>query len=339
MHERLAILLTELGRSPLHTLTQLHGHASYRTYYRARLRDGSSLVVMAMPPGTASVSEEITNFQGTMQELPFVNVARNLAAVELPVPHIIHYSAADHWLLLEDLGDQLLADVVTATDETARRTWYQQAIDLLVAMQTKTPHLRTEQCIALQRSFDAHLLNWEFDHFREYGIEARLNQAAPEPFRKAFTQQTRALTEQLLELPYCFVHRDFQSRNLIIRNDMLYLLDFQDALRGPYVYDLVALLRDSYVELPIELVEELVVYYAARAERDPRQTRTAFHRVTVQRKLKDAGRFACIDRVKGNPDFLPFIPASLQYVKSALARIPEGEALFELLRPYVPEWK
>lgn len=339
MRDRLNILLTELGRPPATELSQLHGHASYRTYYRARLADGSSLIVMAMPAGKSSASEEITNIAVQPTELPFINVARALAAVELPVPHILHFSDADNWLLLEDLGDALLATVVTGADWPTQQIWYQRAIDLLIEWQTKAVRMRLNECVALQRSFDATLLNWEFDHFREYGIEARSGVKLPENFLKAFELQTRKLTDLILEMPYGLTHRDFQSRNLMIHNERLYLLDFQDALRGPYIYDLVALLRDSYVELPIEGVEELVQYYAAKTGRDPKVALRDFHRMTVQRKLKDAGRFVYIDRVKGNPDFLQFIPSSLRYVKSALARIPEGDALFALLRPQVPEWQ
>lgn len=339
MRERLDTLLAELGHAPTQSLTQLHGHASYRTYYRAQLQDGTSLVVMAMPLGISSASEEITNFQGTSKELPFVNIGRSLAQVGLPVPKVIHWSAADQWLLLEDLGDTLLVAVVTTADEATQREWYRRAIGTLILLQTKTQHLRTEQCIALQRSFDERLLNWEFDHFLEFGIEIRQGVTVPKESRATFERITRRMSVGLIDLPYGFTHRDFQSRNLMIVDGALYLLDFQDALRGPYIYDLVALLRDSYVELSFPLVEELVGYYAAQTGHDTGKTMIDFHRMTVQRKLKDAGRFVYIDRVKGNPDFVQFIPTSLHYVKSALARIPEGEELFDLLRPYVPEWK
>ena len=100
------------------------------------------------------------------------------------------------------------------------------------------------------------------------------------------------------------------------------MIDFQDALQGPRQYDLVALLRDSYVELDRPSWRRCSTRYA-RALRGGRRTRRstagAFRRffdlLTVQRKLKDAGRFEFIDRVKKNPSFLPHIPASLRYVR------------------------
>ena len=107
------------------------------------------------------------------------------------------------------------------------------------------------------------------------------------------------------------------------------VIDFQDALLGPRQYDLVALLRDSYVELDAPFVEAMLRRYLARlaAEGGPRLAygpfREIFDLLTVQRKLKDAGRFVFIDRVKKNPGFLVSIPASLRYVKDALARRPD----------------
>src|SRR5262249_52553463 len=139
--------------------------------------------------------------------------------------------------------------------------------------------------------------------------------------------------------PYGFVHRDYQSRNLMVQpGPTLRILDFQDALLGPQVYDLVALLRDSYVELPAALVDEMLDEYAIRARlADRAQLRHLFDLQTVQRKLKDAGRFVYIDQVKGNPGFLQSIPASLRYVRAALDRLPELVPARRVLGAHVVE--
>jgi aminoglycoside/choline kinase family phosphotransferase len=121
------------------------------------------------------------------------------------------------------------------------------------------------------------------------------------------------------------------------------VIDFQDALLGPRQYDLVALLRDSYVELPAALVDALLARYlhalasAGGPLLEPGPFRATFDLLTVQRKLKDAGRFVFIDRVKKNPGFLPSIPASLRYVREALARRPELAELQAVLARHVPE--
>ena len=121
------------------------------------------------------------------------------------------------------------------------------------------------------------------------------------------------------------------------------VIDFQDALLGPRQYDLVALLRDSYVELEPGLVEAMLRRYLDRFHEagGPRfeyaPFRAVFDLLTVQRKLKDAGRFVFIDRVKKNPGFLVSIPASLRYVKEAFARRPDLCELQDVLGRHVPE--
>ena len=199
-------------------------------------------------------------------------------------------------------------------------------------------------CVAFTRSFDRDLYRWELDHFREWLLEAwkgaRLAPAERAELDQAFDGIAAALDAE----PKGFTHRDYQSRNLmVLPGGEQAVIDFQDALLGPRQYDLVALLRDSYVELPPELVEALLRRWLARfaAAGGPRLAyepfRAVFDLLTVQRKLKDAGRFVFIDRVKGNPGFLPTIPASLRYVRDAFARRPDLAPLQRLLARHVPE--
>lgn len=329
----------KLVDAPIASVTKLHGEASYRVYYRLQTQDGESYIVMQLPEGKASASEEITNFSDKMTELPFQNVQRFLKVNDIPVPDIVTYDPELHLMLLEDCGDELLFHKVDKADDAQRLKWYGKAVELLCAIQKNCSSARAPDCVALRRSFDATLLNWEFDHFAEYGVEARRNEKLPEKVRKEFHRLTHRLTNQIMELPYGFVHRDYQSRNLLVRNNHLVVIDFQDALRGPFVYDLVALTRDSYVQLSDAVIEKLTTQFAACRGMTVSEVRRAHDLVTVQRKLKDAGRFVYIDRVKKNPNYLQFIPASLGYVKNALERVSGGQELYDLLRPFVPEWQ
>ena len=152
------------------------------------------------------------------------------------------------------------------------------------------------------------------------------------------------IADALAAEPGGFTHRDYQSRNLmVLPGGEQAVIDFQDALLAPRQYDLVALLRDSYVELPPALVDRMLARYLeglvaeGGARLDPAAFRATFDLLTVQRKLKDAGRFVFIDRVRGNPGFLPSIPASLRYVREALGRRPELGELREILARHVPE--
>ena len=123
------------------------------------------------------------------------------------------------------------------------------------------------------------------------------------------------------------------------------MIDFQDALQGPRQYDLVALLRDSYVELDRPLIDKMLKRYLARLveeggpKLDEREFVAFFDLLTVQRKLKDAGRFVFIDQVKKNPSFLVHIFSSLCYVCDAFQRQSALAEVAEILRRHVPELK
>ncbi|HVI75684.1 MAG TPA: phosphotransferase, partial [Anaeromyxobacteraceae bacterium] len=191
---------------------------------------------------------------------------------------------------------------------------------------------------------DRDLYRWELDHFREWLLEAWKGARLSPSERELVDREFERIAATLEAEPKGFTHRDYQSRNLmVLPGGAQAVIDFQDALLGPRQYDLVALLRDSYVELEPGLVEAMLRRYLDRFHEagGPRfeyaPFRAVFDLLTVQRKLKDAGRFVFIDRVKKNPGFLVSIPASLRYVKEAFARRPDLCELQDVLGRHVPE--
>ncbi len=322
---------------------KLFGHASYRTYYRVHLKDGKTYIVMQMPEGVSSVSEEITNYEGPKNELPFINIQRYLVSLKLPVPAVYAWDEASKLMLLEDLGDRHLESYLKEASPALQISFYKRAIDLLVEMQKKTTQAPSKDCIAFHRSFDEKLLNWEFDHFLEYGIEDRFKIKVAEEDKKVFEEFTRKISKEIASSTYGFVHRDFQSRNILLKDYQLYILDFQDALQGPPSYDLVSLTRDSYIELTPSAVEELLSYFIEARKKakiaidDEKSFRRLFYLTALQRKLKDTGRFQFINTVKGNPSFLVSVPSSLRYIKDTFVKLPELERLKKMIGKYVKE--
>jgi len=142
------------------------------------------------------------------------------------------------------------------------------------------------------------------------------------------------LVETILDFPRGFVHRDYQSRNLLALGDgSIGWIDFQDALLGPRAYDLVALLCDSYQSFDEPFVAARLGDYAAAAGLSSAQAlelRFQFDVITVQRKLKDAGRFVFFERTRGDAGYLPYFVPTLELVQGALSRLadrPELRAL------------
>ncbi|MFI5307556.1 MAG: aminoglycoside phosphotransferase family protein [Polyangiales bacterium] len=329
------------GVLPKATLHKLRGDASTRSYYRVRLVDApgtapQSLIAMRLPEDVLGSDEGQASHAPT--ELPFVDVQRMLAARGLPVPRIFVDDTQGRVLLLEDLGDETFA---ARLDRVPRSEWgalYGKAVDLLVSMHRACALGAPAESIAFRRSFEPTLLRWELDHFAEWGLSALIG-ALPEAEHAALDAELSALCESLVALPQGFVHRDYQSRNLMwAPGDRLTLIDFQDAMQGPAVYDLCALLCDSYVALELPEQQAAIDRYAAGMDLTAEATgalHVAFWRVASQRKLKDSGRFVFIDRVRGNPDFLRFYPQSMRYAGRAL-RMAGRTALYGQLQRLLP---
>jgi aminoglycoside/choline kinase family phosphotransferase len=247
------------------------------------------------------------------------------------------------FVALEDLGDRTFDQAVRDQPAAARRGLYRQAVGLIAELQRIGRTRPDPECLAFGRRFDEPLLRWELEHFREWLLEkdrgAVLDAADSAVLDQAFDWAAATLAGS----PPVLVHRDFQSRNLMLvptvaGEEELRVIDFQDALLGPAVYDLVALLRDSYVELAPGEVDDLLADYAQRAGPiSLGNLRKLFHLQTVQRKLKDAGRFVYLDRARGNAGFRRWIPASLRAVRQALPEVPELAAAARLLERHLPE--
>ena len=341
--ELLPILVQHYGPTVrIDKLTTLKGDASSRRYHRVHLGgvDGDGSIVVMELPEDAFKSDEAAS-DGVTDVLPFVNMTEHLRERGVRVPRLFRDATSQGVLLLEDLGDDTLERTIAPLEPSQVCDWYDATIDLLVELHRRMWPIPAG-CVAATRSFDTKLLRWELDHYREWGAEARFDSPLPADIRDELDQQFDRLTALIVALPQGFVHRDYQSRNLMVTGasptlNALAVIDYQDALVGPRIYDLVALLGDSYVELEPAEQERLVARYAAAMELDSAALMREFHLVTVQRKLKDGGRFVFIDRVKGNPSFLPFTEPSVPRVRRSLQALEELAPLAEVLRKVDPD--
>jgi aminoglycoside/choline kinase family phosphotransferase len=330
---------TSATGQPAGRVERLPGGAGNRTYWRVHSLKGETAVVMELPPDP--VKSEEASKDHAPQELPFINVRRYLDRIGVRVPRLLLDASADGYLVIEDLTDRTLEQALK--EGVSRRKVYSKAIDRLARLRAHAERDPDRTCIAWSRAFDYDLYHWEFEHFIEYGLLARgatPSEAELQTLRRHFARISR----ELADAPRGFTHRDYQSRNIMVLADgEQVVIDFQDALQGPRQYDLVALLRDSYVELDRPLIDAMLARYLKAFEAEGGQPLEAsdfvgfFDLLTVQRKLKDAGRFVFIDRMKKNPSFLAHIPSSLRYVRDALKRRPELREVEEILRKHVPE--
>jgi aminoglycoside/choline kinase family phosphotransferase len=305
--------------------TPMAGGGGTRKYFRLRSRTGTPTVVAMFVPEGAK-PEEIAKDPANTARWPFLEIRDLLAGRGIDVPVVFAEDTPRGWVLLEDLGDTTLAEVLLQRPE-AREPLYVRAAQDVARAQSVLAKLPADSVVA-SRAFDEDLLHWEIQHFREWAIAGRgIPMTADDG--AAFDALASRIARRIAALPRVFVHRDFQSRNLMVRpNGSLCWIDFQDALLGPRVYDLVALLNDSYQSFDRAFVEARLADYGVASALDGSDRAAVvsqFDLVTVQRKLKDAGRFVFFDRVKGNPAFLKFVEPTIAKVRASLARLREDD--------------
>lgn len=324
MNELPADVLTWLAAlgHPDVTPIRLTGGASPRTFWR--LPHTKLLLMLTPPTGPTEHGASATPTWPRMQ--------RYLATLALPVP-TLHATTTTptglHLALIDDLGDERLYERVTTHPDT-RLAAYEQAVDLLVRFQDATT---TPPPFELP-AFSADHLRAELAEFADMALTARLGLTLTPSERQVLQHTTDVLAAELT--PTRLAHRDFQSQNLMFRGDALVLIDFQDAFLAPSVYDLVALLRDSYVVLPTTELDHLLARYAAATDTPLASLTDRFHLQTIQRKLKDSGRFETLAR-KGKPHFLAFFADSIAYVVHALTQSGRFPDLLDLLQHHLPE--
>jgi aminoglycoside/choline kinase family phosphotransferase len=140
-------------------------------------------------------------------------------------------------------------------------------------------------------------------------------------------------------------HRDYHSRNLMLHEGLLHIIDFQDTRMGPDTYDLVSLLRDSYVDFTEQQVEELIAFFLAlrgspdrrSAQEESREYRRRFDLMALQRNLKALGTFGFQTTSRANTVYIQYIPRTLTYARGNLERYPRFARLREILADHVDE--
>jgi aminoglycoside/choline kinase family phosphotransferase len=289
----------------------LAGDASHRMYYR--VHRGSTTFILCRDPHYAGAGP-----------YAFLSVHELFLQAGLPVPSLIATDRTSGLLLLEDLGDDLLECHLARCDTSSRADMYTQIIDILVRLQSLTGR---DGPFAL--SFDRAKLMYEFDFFIEHYIGGYLAPLRPRVDRAALRREFETISGEL-DRPEHFVlnHRDFHARNIIITGGRPRIIDYQDARMGLPQYDLVSLLRDSYVVLDEPLFLELRDCYIDRARQagfltmDDSQFFYYFDVQAFQRNVKALGTFGYQCSVMGNTSFERSIAPTLGYLESYCSRRP-----------------
>jgi aminoglycoside/choline kinase family phosphotransferase len=255
------------------------------------------------------------------------------------VPRILGIAGDLGVLALQDLGDVTLQAHLGFAPPQQHAALYRQAVGLIETLQRRGRDLASGAYLPYGIAFDVSRLMWELDFFVKHFLEAYRGAAIPTAERDALRQELAVIAAALAAEPRVLCHRDYHSRNLMLHEHILYMIDFQDARLGPDTYDLVSLLRDSYIDLPDGTVDELIAYFLARAGRTDQEPafRDRFDLMALQRNLKALGTFGFQTTARGNTVYIQYIPRTLTYVRDNLHRHPRFARLAGILSTYLPE--
>lgn len=320
--------------SLLETCLQLPGDASTRRYYRVQSGSQGSFILMKME-----------SFADQGNDLPFLAVQHYLQAIQIPVPKVFQVDPERGLILLEDLGDEtLLRSLKKVTEGTQELLYYQQAVDLLCLFQenffrsidAQQPLLGS--LAGFHLAFDFEKLFWEVNHTIEHLFHFYLKRSITSTQHSFLKKGFEQVCDFLSKRPRVLAHRDYHSRNIMRVLPRWVMIDFQDARMGPFSYDLVSLLKDSYYVLPERHVTSLVQFYWERMSTRYPDSFDLFCKefdwMILQRNFKAIGSFASFYQRRQDASYLKFIGNTFHNIYQVLMKYPDlrqlREVLFEL---------
>jgi NDP-sugar pyrophosphorylase family protein len=246
----------------------------------------------------------------------FVNIGRHLSDRGLPVPQIYDWDTFAGYVFLEDLGNLDLLGAVQQSDHIEKVVdLYRRVIHLLTKFSASgVDQFDTAWCYQTSRYDKSLILEKECRYF----VDAFLNKYLGLKIKYADVKnEFEYLAENALKhAVQGLMHRDFQSRNIMINNDRIYFIDFQGARMGPIQYDLASLLIDPYVDLPPNIQTQLMTCAVAKLQEQMSLDADNFNRCyrfcCLTRNLQILGAFGHLTRVKGKMHFEKYIPTAVR---------------------------
>lgn len=289
-------------------LKALNNDASFRKYYRFKY-DNRDYVAVDSPP-------DKENNAG------FFAIQQILSEYHVNVPKVYIKDISAGFYVLEDLGNQLLLPLLKSTREP--KQLYTACLNQLLKIQScdiSNLHQQNSYNYVIPK-YDDKLLTYELGLFHEWFLQKYLGLELSSHQNKLLNSINERLIENAHDQPQVLVHRDFHSRNLLIKpNNEVAVIDFQDAVVGPATYDLVSLYRDCYIDWPQDTVEGWVYDYLELAQEmkllskgiSKSQYWNWFLKMTLQRNFKTIGIFSRLYLRDNKHGYLNDIPRTLNY--------------------------
>jgi len=336
LESRLRALVRAALGSELTSFEPIAGQIGLRRFLRVRLapRPGGPSTLIARIEAS---EDPASRPAGTPPEPPLEPVRHLLETHGLPVPARFGGDPAAGIELLEDVGERSLASAVGGADAETRRALYREVCALVPRLQRIAGPV--PGVAAFERRLGAEQIAYKATRFIEWSLPERgrpASHAEAQAVRTAFG----VVGEAVARAPLRLAHRDLQSSNVHVREGRrVVLLDLQGAWLAPPEYDLVCLLRDSYLELPGREIEQHLERVRPELPDAPAPEDFAarFDLLTLARKGKDHALFHFVARTRGDPRYLRFVPATVRHLRGAAQRAAARDARLAPLAELVAE--
>jgi aminoglycoside/choline kinase family phosphotransferase len=334
MREPLLRLYRDRFGAPPTAVLELPGDGSSRTYRRLVGPEGNAVI------GAFGPDRE--------ENRAFLSFSRSLRGVGLPVPEVYAADEPSGVWLLEDLGDLTLFDALR--EERRRRRSrlprpildvYRRVLEILPRFQVEG-HRAIDYSDAYPRSaFDRQSILWDLNYFKYHFLKLAHVPFNEERLERDFDRLATFLLDADLDH---FLYRDFQSRNILLRDGQPWFIDYQGGRRGALPYDVASLLYDAKADIPPRNRDALLEHYldalAAHVPVERGGFRELYRGYVLVRVMQAMGAYGYRGFFERKPRFLESVPFAARNIAQILdegfpVRLPEVEAAF---RRIVDEW-
>lgn len=297
-------------------ISSLVEQGSDRGFYRLKNKKGSRVLMLS-----SEMDEDFGRYIG---------IGRFLKGLNLQSPEIYEYRNDEYSVLMEDLGNNTIYKIVNDKHKkTDFEELYRKIIDNLLEFQLKATDALNKSPQFHVRVFDYYYLRWETSYFRKNFLENYCGLKHEET--EGLEDELHRLADNVFKHPQIFMHRDFQSQNILFQDGMIRLVDFQGSRKGPLAYDLMSLVRDPYVDISREMRASLVRYFFEKfrerrgceilsfspedAARPPE-----YFTVTagLQRNMQALGAYTFLSLKKNKMKYQQYIPLAFKYLMEGL---------------------
>lgn len=313
-----------LKEEKLEEVDKLTGDASTRRYYRIFTSRKSYVVCLDNP------------FDGEMEKHPFMSVQQFLSKNQVRVPQILDHNLSRGYSLQEDLGNEtLLLQLSTITSTEDEFSIYKTIVDQLLELH-RIPVTSVNNPDLFQLKFDYQKYmdetRFTFKYFMKF-----FNNISDDSLIAELESLFDPIMKRLSEQKMVITHRDFHSRNIMVKDGHYVFIDFQDARWGIPQYDLVSILEDCYYNPKEENRQALKRYYydnldlSIHGQTSYEQFLELYDDMLIQRVFKAVGSFCYIYNWRKDDRYLKYIGFAMEKIRKVMMDSPKYSELKQKL--------